>query len=85
MLPSLQVPSSLMDMSVLLACQALLQQVSEEGSASLLSQLYKHLLFDFRIWSNGHFAVRLGTPPSPSSQPPRRTLESQRTSFHYML
>ncbi|XP_072572045.1 neurobeachin-like protein 2 isoform X2 [Paramormyrops kingsleyae] len=55
-----KVPSSMMDMSVLLACQALLQQVSEEGNTSLLSQLYKHLLFDFRIWSNGHFAVRLG-------------------------
>ncbi|XP_018596219.2 neurobeachin-like protein 2 isoform X1 [Scleropages formosus] len=54
-----KVPSSMMDMSVLMACQLLLEQVSSEGNGVLLSQLYQHLLFDFRVWSNSHFAVRL--------------------------
>ena len=49
-----------MDMSVLMACQLLLEQVSSEGNSALLSQLYQHLLFDFRIWSHCHFAVCLG-------------------------
>uniref|UniRef100_A0A671PR99 Neurobeachin-like protein 2 n=1 Tax=Sinocyclocheilus anshuiensis TaxID=1608454 RepID=A0A671PR99_9TELE len=55
-----KVPSSMMDMSVLMACQFLLKQVSNEGSNALLSQLYQYLLFDFRIWSHSHFAVCLG-------------------------
>uniref|UniRef100_A0A673H8U3 Neurobeachin-like protein 2 n=1 Tax=Sinocyclocheilus rhinocerous TaxID=307959 RepID=A0A673H8U3_9TELE len=54
------VPSSMMDMSVLMACQFLLKQVSNEGNNALLSQLYQYLLFDFRIWSHSHFAVCLG-------------------------
>ncbi|KAM6967984.1 neurobeachin-like protein 2 [Aplochiton taeniatus] len=55
-----KVPGSMMDMDVLMACQLLLDQVSSEGNSSLLQQLYQHLLFDFRIWSNSHFAVCLG-------------------------
>ncbi|XP_030639127.1 LOW QUALITY PROTEIN: neurobeachin-like protein 2 [Chanos chanos] len=55
-----KVPSFMMDMSVLMACQVLLEQVSSEGNSALLSQLYQNLLFDFRIWSNCHFAVCLG-------------------------
>uniref|UniRef100_A0AAR2J8B1 Neurobeachin-like protein 2 n=1 Tax=Pygocentrus nattereri TaxID=42514 RepID=A0AAR2J8B1_PYGNA len=55
-----KVPSSMMDMSVLMACQLLLEQVCSEGNSALLSQLYQHLLFDFRIWSHCHFAVCLG-------------------------
>ncbi|KAJ8290724.1 hypothetical protein GJAV_G00016740 [Gymnothorax javanicus] len=54
-----KVPSSMMDMSVLMACQYLLEQVSSEGNSALLSQLHQHLLFDFRIWSSCHFAVCL--------------------------
>ncbi|XP_051574482.1 neurobeachin-like protein 2 isoform X2 [Myxocyprinus asiaticus] len=55
-----KVPSRMMDMSVLTACQFLLKQVSNEGNNALLSQLYQYLLFDFRIWSHSHFAVCLG-------------------------
>ncbi|XP_058230531.1 neurobeachin-like protein 2 isoform X2 [Hemibagrus wyckioides] len=55
-----KVPSTMMDMSVLMACQLLLEQVSSEGNSTLLSQLYQHLLLDFRIWSHCHFAVCLG-------------------------
>ncbi|KAG9337760.1 hypothetical protein JZ751_028258 [Albula glossodonta] len=54
-----KVPSSMMDMNVLMACHYLLEQVSSEGNSTLLSQLYQHLLFDFRIWSSCHFAVCL--------------------------
>ncbi|XP_055065658.2 neurobeachin-like protein 2 isoform X2 [Misgurnus anguillicaudatus] len=55
-----KVPSSMMDMSVLMATQFLLKQVSNEGNNALLSQLYQYLLFDFRIWTHSHFAVCLG-------------------------
>lgn len=55
-----QVPVSMMDMNVLMACELLLDQVFTEGNSSLLQQLYHHLLFDFRIWTRSHFAVCLG-------------------------
>lgn len=43
-----------------MASQMLMDQVGSEGSGLLLHLLYQHLLFDFRIWSNSDFAVRLG-------------------------
>lgn len=55
-----QVSGSLLDMSTLMASQILMEQVASEGSGLLLHLLYQHLLFDFRIWSNSDFAVRLG-------------------------
>ncbi|MGH0127029.1 UNVERIFIED_CONTAM: hypothetical protein FKN15_030295 [Acipenser sinensis] len=55
-----KVPSQLMDMSVLRACQALTEQACSEGNNVLLHYLYQHLLFDFRIWSHSDFTVRLG-------------------------
>uniref|UniRef100_A0A8U8BWE7 Neurobeachin-like protein 2 n=1 Tax=Geospiza parvula TaxID=87175 RepID=A0A8U8BWE7_GEOPR len=55
-----KVPGTLLDMSTLVASQILMEQVASEGSGFLLHLLYQHLLFDFRIWSNSDFAVRLG-------------------------
>ncbi|XP_072184341.1 neurobeachin-like protein 2 isoform X1 [Excalfactoria chinensis] len=55
-----KVSSQLLDMSTLMASQILMEQVASEGSGLLLHLLYQHLLFDFRIWSNSDFAVRLG-------------------------
>ncbi|XP_010219526.1 PREDICTED: LOW QUALITY PROTEIN: neurobeachin-like protein 2, partial [Tinamus guttatus] len=55
-----KVPSPRLDMSLLMASQMLMEQVASEGSGLLLHLLYQHLLFDFRIWSNSDFAVRLG-------------------------
>ncbi|XP_029444090.1 neurobeachin-like protein 2 isoform X2 [Rhinatrema bivittatum] len=55
-----KVSSLMMDMNVLMASQLLMDQVASEGNGLLLHLLYQHLLFDFRIWSNGDFAVRLG-------------------------
>lgn len=55
-----QVSGPLLDMSTLMASQILMEQVASEGSGLLLHLLYQHLLFDFRIWSNSDFAVRLG-------------------------
>ncbi|XP_068790145.1 neurobeachin-like protein 2 isoform X3 [Struthio camelus] len=55
-----KVSSPQLDMSLLMASQILMEQVASEGSGLLLHLLYQHLLFDFRIWSNSDFAVRLG-------------------------
>ncbi|NWJ10578.1 NBEL2 protein, partial [Crypturellus undulatus] len=55
-----KVASVRLDMSLLVASQMLMEQVASEGSGLLLHLLYQHLLFDFRIWSNSDFAVRLG-------------------------
>ncbi|NWI56296.1 NBEL2 protein, partial [Calyptomena viridis] len=55
-----KVSGALLDMSTLVASQILMEQAASEGSGLLLHLLYQHLLFDFRIWSNSDFAVRLG-------------------------
>uniref|UniRef100_A0A8C4XCF7 Neurobeachin-like protein 2 n=1 Tax=Erpetoichthys calabaricus TaxID=27687 RepID=A0A8C4XCF7_ERPCA len=55
-----KMPSTLLDMNVLMACQVLMEQASNEGNSMLLQHLYQHILFDFRIWSQSDFAVRLG-------------------------
>ncbi|XP_009473635.1 PREDICTED: neurobeachin-like protein 2 [Nipponia nippon] len=55
-----KVSGPLLDMSTLMASQILMEQMASEGSGLLLHLLYQHLLFDFRIWSNSDFAVRLG-------------------------
>ncbi|XP_007445203.1 neurobeachin-like protein 2, partial [Python bivittatus] len=49
-----------MDMNVLMASRILMEQVASEGHSLLLHLLYQALLFDFRIWTNSDFAVRLG-------------------------
>uniref|UniRef100_A0ACB8FWE4 Uncharacterized protein n=1 Tax=Sphaerodactylus townsendi TaxID=933632 RepID=A0ACB8FWE4_9SAUR len=54
------VPSQMMDMNVLMASEILMDQVASEGHHLLLHLLYQYLLFDFSIWSNCDFAVRLG-------------------------
>ncbi|XP_061443028.1 LOW QUALITY PROTEIN: neurobeachin-like protein 2 [Rhineura floridana] len=55
-----KVSSQTMDMNVLMASQMLMEQVASEGHSFLQHLLYQFLLFDFRIWSNSDFAVRLG-------------------------
>ncbi|KAM9307763.1 neurobeachin-like protein 2 [Gastrophryne carolinensis] len=55
-----KVPPLILDMNVLMASQMLMDQMAVEGHHVLLHHLYQHLLFDFRIWSNSDFAVRLG-------------------------
>ncbi|KAJ6655114.1 hypothetical protein lerEdw1_006018 [Lerista edwardsae] len=55
-----KVSNQMMDMNVLMASQILMEQVASEGNNLLLHFLYQYLLFDFRIWSNSDFAVRLG-------------------------
>ncbi|XP_065193649.1 neurobeachin-like protein 1 [Sycon ciliatum] len=47
-----------MDVSVLMAVQSLVESVHKHSS--LLSQLYQHLLFDFRLWMNSQNHVRIG-------------------------
>ncbi|XP_069471622.1 neurobeachin-like protein 1 isoform X2 [Ambystoma mexicanum] len=55
-----KVPSSLMDVNVLMSVQLLIEQVSLEKNTHLLQQMYQHLLFDFRIWNRGDFPFRIG-------------------------
>ncbi|KAM6452892.1 neurobeachin-like protein 2 isoform 3-T3 [Liasis olivaceus] len=55
-----KVSSQAMDMNVLMASRILMEQVASEGHSLLLHLLYQALLFDFRIWTNSDFAVRLG-------------------------
>uniref|UniRef100_Q6ZS30-1 Isoform 1 of Neurobeachin-like protein 1 n=1 Tax=Homo sapiens TaxID=9606 RepID=Q6ZS30-1 len=55
-----KVPSTLMDVNVLMAVQLLIEQVSLEKNMQLLQQMYQYLLFDFRIWNRGDFPFRIG-------------------------
>uniref|UniRef100_F1SHE6 Cytochrome P450 family 20 subfamily A member 1 n=1 Tax=Sus scrofa TaxID=9823 RepID=F1SHE6_PIG len=55
-----KVPSTLMDVNVLMAIQLLIEQVSLEKNMQLLQQMYQYLLFDFRIWNRGDFPFRIG-------------------------
>ncbi|XP_062950021.1 neurobeachin-like protein 1 isoform X4 [Cynocephalus volans] len=55
-----KLPSTLMDVNVLMAIQLLIEQVSLEKNMQLLQQMYQYLLFDFRIWNRGDFPFRIG-------------------------
>ncbi|XP_058471810.1 neurobeachin-like protein 1 isoform X2 [Solea solea] len=52
--------SGQVDVSVLVAVQLLIEQVTYEKNTSLLQQLHTHLLFNFNIWSRGDFPLRIG-------------------------
>ncbi|XP_006862088.1 PREDICTED: neurobeachin-like protein 1 [Chrysochloris asiatica] len=55
-----KVPTTLMDVNVLMAIQILIEQVSLEKNMQLLQHMYQYLLFDFRIWNRGDFPLRIG-------------------------
>uniref|UniRef100_G1P9B6 Neurobeachin like 1 n=1 Tax=Myotis lucifugus TaxID=59463 RepID=G1P9B6_MYOLU len=55
-----KMPSTLMDVNVLMAIQLLIEQVSLEKNMQLLQQMYQYLLFDFHIWNRGDFPFRIG-------------------------
>ena len=57
--PSFQVDRSQVDVYVLMAIQLLVEAVTEINK-TLLYHIYQYLLFDFRIWSNSLFPVRIG-------------------------
>uniref|UniRef100_A0A671YZK5 Neurobeachin-like protein 2 n=1 Tax=Sparus aurata TaxID=8175 RepID=A0A671YZK5_SPAAU len=48
------------DVSVLVAVQLLIEQVTCEKNQALLQQLHTHLLFNFNIWNKGDFPLRIG-------------------------
>ncbi|XP_054827025.1 neurobeachin-like protein 1 [Eublepharis macularius] len=54
------VPSSFMDVNVLMAVQLLIEQASVAKNVQLLQQMYQYLLFDFSIWNRGDFPFRIG-------------------------
>ncbi|XP_043931342.1 neurobeachin-like protein 1 [Protopterus annectens] len=55
-----KVPSSLVDVNLLVAVQLLIEQVTVEKNQQLLQQMYQYLLFDFYIWNRGDFPFRIG-------------------------
>nr|XP_037273796.1 LOW QUALITY PROTEIN: neurobeachin-like protein 1 [Rhipicephalus microplus] len=56
-----RVPGHCIDVNVLMAVQLLVENASGvENAQEMLQLVYQHILFDFRIWSKGSFAVRLG-------------------------
>ncbi|KAK6325637.1 hypothetical protein J4Q44_G00049790 [Coregonus suidteri] len=55
-----KLPASLVDVSVLVSAQLLVEQVTYEKNQPLLQQLHTHLLFNFSIWNLGDFPLRIG-------------------------
>ncbi len=55
-----QLPAFLVDVSVLVAVQLLTEQMTYEKNSQLLQQLHTHLLFNFSIWNQGDFPLRIG-------------------------
>nr|XP_023698354.1 neurobeachin-like protein 1 isoform X3 [Paramormyrops kingsleyae] len=55
-----KMPQGLVDVSVLVAVQLLVEQVTVEKNPQLLQQLHTHLLFNFGIWNQGDFPLRIG-------------------------
>uniref|UniRef100_A0A8C2D486 Neurobeachin-like protein 2 n=1 Tax=Cyprinus carpio TaxID=7962 RepID=A0A8C2D486_CYPCA len=55
-----KLPAFLVDVSVLVAVQLLIEQMTYEKNSQLLQQLHTHLLFNFSIWNQGDFPLRIG-------------------------
>ncbi|XP_036425657.1 neurobeachin-like protein 1 isoform X1 [Colossoma macropomum] len=55
-----KLPAWQVDVSVLVAVQLLIEQVTFEKNPHLLQQLHTHLLFNFNIWNQGDFPLRIG-------------------------
>uniref|UniRef100_A0A8C2YYB5 Neurobeachin like 1 n=1 Tax=Cyclopterus lumpus TaxID=8103 RepID=A0A8C2YYB5_CYCLU len=55
-----KLPAGHVDVSVLVAMQLLIEQVTYEKNQVLLQQLHTHLLFNFNIWNKGDFPLRIG-------------------------
>nr|XP_046237948.1 neurobeachin-like protein 1 isoform X2 [Scatophagus argus] len=55
-----KLPAGHVDVSVLVAVQLLIEQVTYEKNQALLQQLHTHLLFSFNIWNKGDFPLRIG-------------------------
>ncbi|XP_034461449.1 neurobeachin-like protein 1 isoform X1 [Hippoglossus hippoglossus] len=55
-----KLPVGHVDVSVLVAMQLLIEQVTYEKNQALLLQFHTHLLFNFNIWNKGDFPLRIG-------------------------
>uniref|UniRef100_A0A673B9J9 Neurobeachin-like protein 2 n=1 Tax=Sphaeramia orbicularis TaxID=375764 RepID=A0A673B9J9_9TELE len=60
LLQKVSLPVGHVDVSVLVAMQLLIEQVTYEKNQALLQQLHTHLLFNFNIWNKGDFPLRIG-------------------------
>ncbi|XP_034031730.1 neurobeachin-like protein 1 isoform X2 [Thalassophryne amazonica] len=55
-----KLPAGHVDVSVLVAVQLLIEQVTYEKNQALLQQFNTHLLFNFNIWNRGDFPLCIG-------------------------
>uniref|UniRef100_A0A2I4BEJ2 Neurobeachin-like protein 2 n=1 Tax=Austrofundulus limnaeus TaxID=52670 RepID=A0A2I4BEJ2_AUSLI len=55
-----KLPAGQVDVSMLVAMQLLIEQVTFEKNQALLQQFHAHLLFNFNIWNKGDFPLRIG-------------------------
>ncbi|XP_067349898.1 neurobeachin-like protein 1 isoform X7 [Channa argus] len=55
-----KLPAGHVDVSVLVAVQLLIEQVTYEKNQPLLQHILTHLLFNFNIWNKGDFPLRIG-------------------------
>ncbi|KAL1022209.1 hypothetical protein UPYG_G00023730 [Umbra pygmaea] len=55
-----KLPGGLVDVSVLVSSQLMVEQVTYEKNLPLLQQLHTHLLFNFSIWTLGDFPLSIG-------------------------
>uniref|UniRef100_A0AAX7VSK3 Neurobeachin-like protein 2 n=1 Tax=Astatotilapia calliptera TaxID=8154 RepID=A0AAX7VSK3_ASTCA len=60
LLQKVLLPAGHVGVSVLVAVQLLIEQVTYEKNQALLQQLHTHLLFNFNIWNKGDFPLRIG-------------------------
>ncbi|XP_056156935.1 neurobeachin-like protein 1 [Lampris incognitus] len=55
-----KLPAGQVDVSVLVAAQLLVEQVTFEKNQALLQQIHTHILFNFSIWNQGDFPLSIG-------------------------
>ena len=55
-----RLPRQFIDVHLLRVCQDLVNEASSLSNKSLLSAIYEHLIFDFRIWNKAEYEIRIG-------------------------
>ncbi|KDR13565.1 hypothetical protein L798_12637 [Zootermopsis nevadensis] len=55
----------LIDVNVLMAVQLLVEMARDTSNAMLRQALFQHVLFNFKIWSQSQFHIRIGEDLKP--------------------
>ncbi|CAG0918101.1 unnamed protein product [Notodromas monacha] len=55
-----KLPPALVDINLLISLELFCEQLRDQRRDALLEQMYAFILFDFRIWTNCSFIVRIG-------------------------